>query len=62
MMKITNSINLNQVIATTISKTLEFVGATKSHEEVREFCINLTKDKDFIKACEEMVADATIEE
>jgi len=60
--KINVKFNLNPLIGMVISKTLEFSGVVKSEEEVTNFCLNLTKDKDFIKDCEEMVANATIEE
>lgn len=38
-----------------ISKTLEFSDAEKSEEEINDFCINLTKDEDFIRVCKEMI-------
>lgn len=49
------NINLNPLIGIVISKTLEFSGARKSEEEINEFCLNLTKDDDFIRACKEMI-------
>ena len=47
--------NLNPLIGIVISKTLEFSGVVKSEEEVTNFCLNLTKDEDFIRVCKEII-------
>ncbi|WP_346938072.1 hypothetical protein [uncultured Clostridium sp.] len=57
--KINVKFNLNPLIGMVISKTLEFSGAEKSEEEINDFCLNLTKDDDFIKVCKEIANSST---
>ncbi len=50
------NINLNNIIAVIVSRTLEFSGVEKSKEELESFCENLSKDEDLINALRDMIS------
>ena len=48
-------INLNTYTAVIVHKTLLWAGVEKTDEELKEFCMNFTKDKDVQEALKNMI-------
>ena len=54
-MEININYDLNTYTAVIVHKTLLWAGVEKTDEELKEFCMNFTKDKDVQEALKNMI-------